>query len=64
MSEAIDSIELISPPPNKKVKVTCAVISYKDKLRISFSNITQSQELERSFFRHLVIAGIHVKILN
>jgi NRPS condensation-like uncharacterized protein len=64
MSKVIDSIELLSSPPNKKVKVACAVISYKDKLRISFSNITQSQELERSFFRHLALAGIHVKILN
>lgn len=64
MSKMIDSFELISPPPNPKVKIACALVSYKNKLRISFSNITQSQELERYFFRQLKADGIHVKILN
>ncbi len=64
MNEMIDSLELISPPPNPKVKIACALVSYKDKLRISFSNITKSQELERYFFRQLAADGVHVKILN
>ena len=64
MSELVEAFELISPPPNPKVKVGCALISYKNKLRITFSNITQSPELERRFFKHLTEAGIHVRILN
>lgn len=64
MNEMIDSFELISPPPNPKVKIACAFVSYKDKLRISFSNITKSQELERYFFSRLTADGINVKILN
>jgi NRPS condensation-like uncharacterized protein len=64
MEDFVDSFELIPPPPNIKVKVGCALISYKDKLRICFSNITQSRELELYILRHLSEAGIHVKILN
>lgn len=64
MEELIDSFELIPPPPNKKVKIVSGVISYKEKLRICFCNTTQSRELERSIFKHLLDDGIHVKILN
>jgi NRPS condensation-like uncharacterized protein len=64
MEDMIDSFELIPTPPNRKVKSGCALLSYKDKLRICFCNITQSTEVERHIFRHLSDAGIHVKILN
>jgi NRPS condensation-like uncharacterized protein len=64
MENMIDSFELILPPQNPKVKVGCALVSYKNKLRICFSNITESRELERHILRHLADAGIHVKILN
>jgi NRPS condensation-like uncharacterized protein len=64
MSDRIDSFELIPPPPNLKVKISTALISYKDKLRICFSNVTQSRELEGHILRYLSDAGIHVKILN
>jgi len=64
MQDMIDSLEIIPPPPNPNVKINCALVSYKNRLRISFSNITQSNELERLVLRHLADAGIHVKILN
>ena len=64
MEDMVDSFELIPTPPNQKVKVRLRLLSYKDKLRICFCNITQSTELERYIFRHLSDAGIHVKILN
>jgi NRPS condensation-like uncharacterized protein len=64
MENMIDSFELILPPQNPKVKVGCALVSYKNKLRICFSNITESRELERYILRHLADTGIHVKILN
>ena len=64
MAEMVDFFELIPPPPNKKVKVCCGMISYKGKLRICFSNITQSHELERQILMHLEDAGIHVKVLS
>jgi len=64
MENMVDSFELIPPPPNANVKVGCALVSYKNKLRISFCNITESCELERHILKHLSDAGIHVKILN
>jgi hypothetical protein len=64
MQELIESFEIIPPPPNSKVKVSCAMVSFKDKLRLCFCNITQSNELERLILKHLSDSGIHIKILN
>jgi NRPS condensation-like uncharacterized protein len=64
MEELADAFELIPPPPNSKVKVSAALISYKEKLRICFCNVSESHELEQHILRHLSDAGIHVKILN
>jgi len=64
MEEMIESFELIPPPPNPKVKAGCGIISFKDKLRICFSNLTESWELERRILKHLTEAGIRVKVLN
>lgn len=64
MEEMVEYFEIIPTPPNRKLKVSCSLVSFKEKLRICFSNITESHELERLIFRHLSDAGIHVKILN
>jgi NRPS condensation-like uncharacterized protein len=62
MNDMIDYIELIPPPPNPKVKTGSGLVSFRDKLRISFCNLTQSNELEQRIFKHLINSGIHVKI--
>ena len=64
MENLVDSFELIPTPPNKKVKVCSALMSYKDKMRICFCNITQSRDIERLILKHLSNAGMHVKIIN
>jgi hypothetical protein len=64
MEDMVDSFELIPPPPNRKVKVSAALISFKDKLRICFCNISESNELELHILRHLTDAGIHVKLIK
>jgi NRPS condensation-like uncharacterized protein len=64
MEEMVDSIELIPPPPNPNVKIGCAMVSYRGRMRITFSNITESNELERNILKHLSDAGIRVRILN
>ena len=64
MEEMIDSFELIPPPPNPKVKVSCALISYRDKMRFCFCNISQSLELEQNIIRHFTDAGIYVKLIK
>ncbi len=64
MEEMVDYFEMVAPPPNPKVKVNAALISFRDKLRISFSNITRSCELERLILKHLSDTGIRVKLVN
>lgn len=64
MGEWIESFELIPPPPNPKVKAGSGIISFKDKMRICFSNVSESWDLERRILKHLTDAGIRVKILN
>lgn len=64
MQDLAGSFDLVPPPPNSSVKVTCGIISFNCRMRINFCNITGSHELERHIFRHLSDAGIHVKLLN
>jgi NRPS condensation-like uncharacterized protein len=64
MEELINHLEIIPPPPNLKVKVSCAVVSFKDKMRMCFCNISESHELEHLILKHLSDSGIHIKIFN
>jgi NRPS condensation-like uncharacterized protein len=64
MGDMIESFEFISTPPDPEVKVNIGLVSYNDRLRICFSNITQSNELERLILKHLTDAGIHVRMIN
>jgi len=64
INKRINSLILVAPPPNRKLKVNCAVLGYKDKLVLSFGNISISNELEKKFIAFLNNMGIHVKIIN
>jgi NRPS condensation-like uncharacterized protein len=64
MEKMVDSIHIVPPPPNTQVKVSCAIVSFKDKVRMCFCNMTESNELEQSILKHLSDSGIHIKILN
>lgn len=64
MADLIDNFEIIPPPPNPRIKVCAAIVSFRDLLRISFCNITGSNELERLILSHLAREGVHVKIMN
>ena len=64
MMRQIGYFVFIPPPPNKKLKVNCAVIGFNDKLVISFGNITSSNELEKKFFRFLISQGVQVKLIT
>jgi NRPS condensation-like uncharacterized protein len=63
MQQFVDSFEIIPPPPNPNVKVSMALVSYKDKMRICFCNLTQSNEIERMIMKHLTDEGVHVRII-
>ncbi|MCF6407125.1 hypothetical protein L3C95_29790 [Chitinophaga filiformis] len=60
----IDRFIFIPPPPNKVLKVNCAVVGFQDQLVLTFGNITKSRELERLILTFLVKSGIPVKIIR
>jgi hypothetical protein len=63
MVQKIGHFVFIPPPPNKKLKVNCGVIGFKEELMISFGNITTSNQLEKKYFRFLAGHGIPVKLV-
>jgi NRPS condensation-like uncharacterized protein len=60
----INAFVFIPPPPNKTLKVNCAVAGFDNKLALTFGNITTSKELERQFLTFLTAQGIPVKLIN
>jgi NRPS condensation-like uncharacterized protein len=62
--QQIGHFVFIPPPPNRKLKVNCGVIGFKDELVISFGNITNSNDLEKKYFRFLTNQGIRVKLTS
>jgi NRPS condensation-like uncharacterized protein len=59
----IDKFIFIPPPPNKVLKVNCAVAGFDNKLVVTFGNITTSKDVERRFFGFLTAQGIPVKLV-
>lgn len=62
ISDRIDYFVITPPPPNRKLKVNCGVAGFRDKLVLSFGNITKSKELEKRIIRFLSDQGIKIKI--
>jgi NRPS condensation-like uncharacterized protein len=60
----IEKFSFIPPPPNKILKVNCAVAGFDNKLVLTFGNITTSKEVERQFFSFLTTQGIPVKLVK
>ena len=64
MEDLIDSFEVVPTPPNTHVKISCAMVTFKNQLRLDFCNISGSTRLEMHFIKYLTESGIPVKILN
>jgi NRPS condensation-like uncharacterized protein len=64
ISELIESFELVPTPPNTHVKISSAMVSFRDKLHLIFSNVSNSTNFEMHFFKFLTEKGIPVKIVN
>ncbi len=60
----IDHFVLTPPPPNKMTKVACGIVSFKEKLVVSFGNITKSNELEERFFQFFRDRGLEIHFEN
>ncbi|MHA1866107.1 MAG: hypothetical protein ACTSWZ_06330 [Candidatus Heimdallarchaeaceae archaeon] len=61
VEEHVEDFQFL-PGTNPERKVSCGVISFKNKLYINFGNVSNSKELEKIFFRKIVKMGIPVKI--
>jgi len=64
MKEHIESFDIIPTPPNTHVKISCAMVTFGNKMRLAFCNVSGSTELEMNFLKYLTDSGIHVKVLN
>jgi NRPS condensation-like uncharacterized protein len=61
LSNYIKGFEMY-PPPNPKYKISCTVISFKDRLSITFGRLIEGTDIERFFFTKIIKLGIPVKI--
>ena len=48
--------------PNHVMKTCCAVLSYKDRLYISFGSVIEDRRLERYFFQYLTEDDVQVTV--
>lgn len=64
MEELIESFDLIPTPPNTHVKISTAMVTFRNQLRLTFCNISKSTNFELQFIKHLNESGIPVKVLN
>lgn len=63
LNNLIDHFVFTAPPPNTLLKVNCGVVGFKNRLAMSFGNISGSDELEERFVRCLESQGIKAEIV-
>lgn len=64
LNDLVDYFVFTPPPPNTLLKVNCGVVGFKDRLTMSFGNVSDSAELEQSFTRFLEDQGVKTNIIN
>lgn len=64
MEQLIESFEVMPTPPNTHVKLSCAMVTFGNQLRLDFGNISNSTNFEMHFLKHLTESGIPVKVLT
>jgi NRPS condensation-like uncharacterized protein len=64
MEDLIDAFEVVPTPPNTHVKISCAMVTFRNQLRLDFGNISRSNNFEMHFLKYLTESGIPVKILS
>jgi NRPS condensation-like uncharacterized protein len=64
MEDLIDAFEVVPTPPNTHVKISCAMVTFRNQLRLDFGNISRSTSFEMHFLKYLTESGIPVKILS
>jgi NRPS condensation-like uncharacterized protein len=62
MESLIDSFDVMPTPPNTHVKISCAMVTFRNKLHLAFGNISRSTRFEMHFLKHLTESGIPVRV--
>jgi len=63
-SDLIDYFYVVNPPPNKMLKINCGIISFEDKLVMTFGSVVKSKEFEEKFRQFLEKEGVDMTIIN
>lgn len=53
VSEKINHFVLTAPPPNKMLKVSCAVVGFNNRLTLCFGSVARSKKFEERFVEFL-----------
>ena len=61
VADKIDHLVLTAPPPNKILKISCAVVGFKDRLTLCFGSVAKSKNFEERFMRFLNENNISAK---
>ena len=59
----VDYFDFI-PAPAPATKCNCSVISFQDKISISFGRTIYETEIEKYFFNRLIKFGVPVKVIS
>lgn len=60
----INRLRFYPPPPDRKIRVSMAMISHGDKLVFSFGNLTNTMKFEQEVIRFLQDEGLNLKLLK
>jgi hypothetical protein len=55
-------VELIPPPPSRRIKINAGVSTFKDRLQITFGKIISTRSIERYVLLHFRRLGVPVKV--
>jgi hypothetical protein len=61
MVEEVERFDIMIGPCRYN-PINIGVLSYKDELHMTVTSTISEKDIEKTFFRHLVKSGIHVKI--
>jgi hypothetical protein len=62
-SNFIQKLRIFPPPPDRS-RVSLAVMTYNEKMILTFTNTSSSRQLEKTFINFLMSDQLRIKIIN
>lgn len=63
-NQYIKGFQFVAPPPDPRLKINAAMVSYGDRLILNIGSQVNTTEFEKEFFQFLTREKINLKILN